>query len=477
MTRPDPSQPADPDRRTRASGALLFVLLCAMGVGPLFNYGVSVSSAVIIEQLGITAGQLGLVVSVVFASAAVTSIYLGRLADRMSARAQLVLIFAGTAVALVVGAFASHYWVLLLAAVLAGPAQAISNPTTNRIIIRAVPPVKRAGWIGVKQSGVQASQLFSGLFFPAVSLWLGWTGAALGAALVAVGLLFYGLVVVPTPRELAARAARDAQSAPGPGTTTPAAPDGARPADPDGPPSGTAGGDRAAADRAAADQAAAGRAAGDPHAGDGRAGDGSATGRLPTTVWIFASIALLSGFGMQATNVYLPLFSMEAVGFSLVLGGVATAVSGVIGVVSRIWWGRRMSAGVKASTLLLMISAGALSGVAAFLAAGLWHVPALIWVGAALHGVTVLGANVVINAGLMQVVAAERIGAASGINSMGMYSGFALGPLAMGGLRDLTGDFTIGWLVIAVMYLACFGMALFLRSHGRRHPQARVVQA
>jgi predicted MFS family arabinose efflux permease len=437
MTRPDPAQPADPDRRTRASGALLFVLLCAMGVGPLFNYGVSVSSALIIDQLGITAGQLGLVVSVVFASAAITSIYLGRLADRMSARAQLVLIFAGTAVALVVGAFASHYWVLLFAAVLAGPAQSISNPTTNRIIIRAVPPVKRAGWIGVKQSGVQASQLFSGLFFPAVSLWLGWTGAALGAAVVALGLLFYGLAVVPTPRELAARAARDAQSAPGPDATTPAAPEGARAAGPDGP----------------------------------------SSGRLPTTVWIFASIALLSGFGMQATNVYLPLFSMEAVGFSLVLGGVATAVSGVIGVVSRIWWGRRMSAGVKASTLLLMISAGALSGVAAFLAAGLWHVPALIWVGAALHGVTVLGANVVINAGLMQVVAPERIGAASGINSMGMYSGFALGPLVMGALRDLTGDFTIGWLVIAVMYVGCFGMALFLRAHGRRHPQEQVSRA
>jgi predicted MFS family arabinose efflux permease len=437
MTRPDPAQPADPDRRTRASGALLFVLLCAMGVGPLFNYGVSVSSALIIDQLGITAGQLGLVVSVVFASAAITSIYLGRLADRMSARAQLVLIFAGTAVALVVGAFASHYWVLLFAAVLAGPAQAISNPTTNRIIIRAVPPVKRAGWIGVKQSGVQASQLFSGLFFPAVSLWLGWTGAALGAALVAVGLLSYGLAVVPTPRELAARAARDAQSSPGPDATTPAAPQGARAADQDARP----------------------------------------LGRLPTTVWIFASIALLSGFGMQATNVYLPLFSMEAVGFSLVLGGVATAVSGVIGVVSRIWWGRRMSAGVKASTLLLMISAGALFGVAAFLAAGLWHVPALIWVGAALHGVTVLGANVVINAGLMQVVAPERIGAASGINSMGMYSGFALGPLVMGALRDITGDFSIGWLVIAVMYVGCFGMALFLRAHGRRQEQVRMAQA
>ncbi|MDP1142762.1 MFS transporter, partial [Klebsiella pneumoniae] len=78
----------------------------------LFNYGISVSSALVIEQMGITAGQLGLVVTVVFASAAVSSMWLGRLADRMTPRAQLILIFLGTALALVVGAFAPTYWAL-----------------------------------------------------------------------------------------------------------------------------------------------------------------------------------------------------------------------------------------------------------------------------------------------------------------------------------------------------------------------------
>ena len=81
-----PAQPDQPHEQhsphARTSGALLFVLLCAMGVGPLFNYGISASSALVIEQMGITAGQLGLVVTVVFASAAVSSMWLGRLADR-----------------------------------------------------------------------------------------------------------------------------------------------------------------------------------------------------------------------------------------------------------------------------------------------------------------------------------------------------------------------------------------------------------
>ena len=104
------------------------------------------------------------------------------------------------------------------------------------------------------------------------------------------------------------------------------------------------------------------------------------------------------------------------------------------------------------------------------------HQPALIWVGAALHGITVLGANVVINAGLMQVVPAPRIGTASGVNSMGMYTGFALGPLVMGALRDGTGDFTVGWLIVAGAYVACVLTALALRAHGQRHPAARAPQ-
>ena len=88
----------------RPSAALLWVLLAAMGAGPLFNYGVSASSTVVMERLDVTSGQLGTVMTVVFAAAAVTSLGLGRAADRLSARAQLSIIFGGTAAALVLGA-------------------------------------------------------------------------------------------------------------------------------------------------------------------------------------------------------------------------------------------------------------------------------------------------------------------------------------------------------------------------------------
>src|SRR5699024_4489835 len=180
-----------------------------------------------------------------------------------------------------------------------------------------------------------------------------------------------------------------------------------------------------------------------------------ATEKLPTVVYFFAGIAMLSGMGMQATNVYLPLFAVQELDFSLVLGGAAAAASGIIGVVSRIAWSRRMQAGAEPSRLLMLISAGALLGVFAFFGASLWQQPALVWAGAALHGITVFGANVVINAGLLRVVPPHKIGAASGLNSMGMYTGLAMGPLILGLFRDFTHPFATGWLFVGLSYLLC----------------------
>lgn len=405
-----------------ASTGLLIILLCAMGAGPLFNYGISVSSALIIDQLGISAGQLGFIITVVFAAAAVSSIWLGRLADKISIRAQMVIIFLGTAVALAVAAFAHDYWLLLVAAVLAGPAQAISNPTTNRVIIRAVPAEKRTGWIGVKQSGVQASQLFAGLFFPSVALALGWTGAAIGGAVVCVILWLVSLRYVPSPAQLATR------------NITVAPP------------------------KVSADT--------------GQTSTVKTAEKMPVVVYFFAIIAMFSGMGMQATNVYLPLFAVQELNFSLVLGGAAAAVSGIIGVVSRIGWSRWMQAGGEPSRLLMLISGGALLGVIAFLAATHWQIPALVWVGAALHGITVFGANVVINAGLLRVVPPHKIGAASGLNSMGMYAGFALGPLIMGLLQDFTHTFTAGWLSVGISYILCGIVTVLLYRRTKRKENA-----
>nr|WP_231713294.1 MFS transporter [Arthrobacter sp. zg-Y769] len=382
-----------------------------MGAGPMMNYGLSATSTLIMADLGISDAQFGLLAATCFAGAAVSSMWLGRLSDRISARSQLLIIFGGTALALGFAALSGNYFWLLAAVLLSGPAQAISNPTTNRIIIHAVEPGKRPGWMGIKQSGVQASQLFSSLFFPAAALVAGWRGAAVGAVAVLALLLAYAWFRLPSEPRLSA-----------------------------------------------------------PHA-PGQPADR----KFPASVWLLAAFALFSGAGMQATNVYLPLFAQREIGFSLLMGGVTAAVAGVVGVTSRVLWGRRMADGVRASTLLLILAAGAVCGAALLLAAGQTGAPVLLWCGVAFHGASVLGVNVVVMAGVLREVPRERVGAASGAVSLGMYSGFALGPLAMGLLLQYSGGFLAGWLSIIAVYLICGGIGLAYRRLGSKRGGSAVV--
>ena len=391
--------------RSTPGPGLLFVLVCAMGAGPVMNYGISATSTLIISDLGISESQFGLLAATCFASAALSSMSLGRLSDRIRARTQMLIIFGGTALSLVFMALSGNYLWLLAAVLLSGPAQAISNPTTNRIIIHAVQPAKRPGWMGIKQSGVQASQLFSSLFFPAAALFAGWRGAAVGAALVLGLLLAYSWHRLP----------------PEPRTKTP-----------------------------------------------NRAERASAERRFPAAVWLLAAFALFSGAGMQATNVYLPLFAQRELGFSLLMGGATAAAAGVVGVASRVLWGRRMAEGVRASTLLLILAAGAICGAGLLLAAGETGIPALLWAGVLFHGASVLGVNVVVMAGVLREVPKERVGAASGAVSLGMYAGFASGPLIMGLLLEFSGGFLDGWIFIGTAYLACVLVGLAYRRVGRR---------
>ncbi len=386
--------------RSTPGPGLLFVLVCAMGAGPVMNYGLSATSTLIMADLGISEAQFGLLAATCFCSAALSSMSLGRLSDRISARSQLLIIFGGTALALIFMAVSGNYLWLLAAVLFSGPAQAISNPTTNRIIIHSVEPAKRPGWMGIKQSGVQASQLFSSLFFPAAALFAGWRGAAVGAAAVLGLLLLYSWNRLPKePR----RPAQDKAS-------------------------------REPVDR-----------------------------RFPAPVWLLAAFALFSGAGMQATNVYLPLFAQRELGFSLLMGGATAAVAGIVGVASRVLWGRRMAEGVRASTLLLVLAGGAICGAGLLLAAGETGAPVLLWAGVLFHGASVLGVNVVVMAGVLREVPKQRVGAASGAVSLGMYAGFALGPLAMGLLLEFSGGFLDGWLFIGGAYLLCVATGLGYR--------------
>jgi predicted MFS family arabinose efflux permease len=274
---------------------------------------------------------------------------------------------------------------------------------------------------------VQGSQFLAGIAFPAVALVAGWRGAAGLSCALALVLLIVAWQLIPVSA--------------GPASAVPDSPAAVRSTAP------------------SPDTVPAGRATSPGDAGTAKGGKV----RLPGTVWVYAAYALLSGFGIQATNVYLPLFAQREVGFSLVLGGLTAAAAGVVGVASRIMWGQRIVGKGNSFTLLITLGLGAAAGAALLLAAGLTQSGVLLWCGVLLHGAMGLAINVVVMAGMMRDVPPGKVGAASGRVAVGLYLGFAAGPLAMGGLLTAFNGFMAGWCVVMGVYLACALLAALAR--------------
>lgn len=422
------------DDKPRAGGALLVVLVSVMGVGPLFPFMLSTSSALVIERFGVTPGQLGLISSVVFGSAALASQSSGWFADRFSVRQQILLNFGGAAAAFAIAAFTTNYYALLVAAAISGCSQAISNPTTNRVILEVVDSDRQTNWIGVKQSGVQVAQLFSGVIFPILAVFLGWVGAGFGGIVVALSFTVFAMRIVS--RYYVGNDLR----------------------------TGTSGSEQDDL-LLKIGQHRIGPVPVNASGRDRR--DSTATTRL-----ILALIIFLIGFGVQAVHVFLPLYAVTQMGFSLLHGGLTITVIGIVGMFSRIWWARRVGAGARLSSLLVFVCGGAAIGVLLLLVAKGADLTVLIWIAAVVHGMTGLGGNVIINAGVIRAAPPGQIGRVSGINSMAMYSGFTLGPVAMGGLLDWTGGFESGWSAALAVFILGVGGALWLRWH-QRDTQAR----
>ncbi|WP_026821122.1 MFS transporter [Arthrobacter castelli] len=397
---------------TKPPAGLLFVLWCAIGVGPLLSYGLSTTSSLVIEDLGISESQFGLLATVTFFTASLTALWLGKLADRVSERTALLIIFGGAAASMLVAALSHSYVVLIAAMIVSGGAQAMANPGTNRVVMRLDPPHKRPGRLGLKQSGVQGAQLFAGIFFPAVALLAGWQGAAAAAAVVIMILAFFAARQVPAPAVDARRRS----------TTT---------------------------------------------AGTGSDGVKENPGRLPGVVWAYAATAFATGVGIQATNVYLPLFAQRDLGFSLLLAGLTAALAGSVGMVSRVSWGRAMSLRRNGFSVLLILACGAAAGALLLLSSAPAGQAWMLWVGTFLHGATALAVNVVVMAGAIREVPKARVGATSGVVSMGMYVGFGIGPLAMGLLLQLFGGFQAGWSLVLAAYLLCAVICFVARLSGK----------
>lgn len=190
LSRPDPNSDVAQARqfvgRARGRRHVASALACTtVGVLPTALYGSL--GPLIRDDLGLRAWWIGFGVATAFATAALSSVPAGRLADRLGSRRALVT---GTSVSTVsllgIGLLTRDLPVLLLFLAVGGLGNALIQPAANLALARGVPAGRRGLAFGFKQAAIPAGTALGGFAVPVVGVTLGWRFAFAAAAALAL---------------------------------------------------------------------------------------------------------------------------------------------------------------------------------------------------------------------------------------------------------------------------------------------------
>lgn len=172
----------------------------AVGLGASIGFLHGYLATPLRNDLGISRGAVGLLVSAYFGSTGVGSVAGGILTDRLGARLAVatdLVVVAAAAVLIVVW---PSYPALLIASVAAGAAYALANAGTNVAIGAAVPARSRGIALTVKTGGVPAMATLAALLAPWAALRFGWSGVFALVALLAAAAAVAAVRVLPPDR-------------------------------------------------------------------------------------------------------------------------------------------------------------------------------------------------------------------------------------------------------------------------------------
>jgi len=394
MDAPVPDRIAD-----RAAGAdirwrLLAILTTSYGAGAFGMLGISPLSPSLVEGLGLTRFQVAFIVPSIYLSGLLFSLPGGRLADRLGVRPAFLGGLALGAAGLLAAALAPGFLAFLACLFVAGAGWSVVNPTLGKAIMDVFPVRERGIAMGVKQMGLTLGGVVSALALPAIAAALGWRYAIGACALVVA------LPVALGWRPLGAFRA------------------GARPASP---------------------------AAGDA------AGSSWWWARRPALVVFFATGFVL-GMVQAAVLSYLPLFTIQALGFDKIGAGLLVAASQAGGAVSRLALGAASDRWLTARRSMWLAFTGAV-GAAIFAVYAVW--PATAPLSAALLAfATGVGAYGWV--GIFFVISAEaggprQAGLLSGVAFASIVLGLLVGPPVFGLLLEASNSYAVAWAVFAAL--------------------------
>jgi ACS family hexuronate transporter-like MFS transporter len=391
---------------------LLTVLTAAYGMGAFGMLGASPLTPSLVDGFALTRLQVAFIVPSVYVGGLLFSLPGGHLADRWGVRPTLLGALAVGGLGLLTAALAPRFALFLLGLVIAGSGWSVVNPVLGKAIVDIFPLTERGIAMGIKQMGLTLGGLLSALVLPPIAARWGWR-AAVAACAVAVTL-----PVVAAWRPLAPMA----------GPTAP-------------------------------------RSTG--------AFSWSWT-RRPALLVVFGAGVVL-GMVQSAVLAYLPLFSVQALGFSHVGTGILIAASQAGGAVSRLGLGAasdRWSSGRRPPWLVLT---SALAAVI-FLVYAWVPTAAPLWAGVLAFAAGVGAYGWV---GIYFVISAEAGGATesgllSGVSFAAIVVGLLTGAPIFGMMLEAFDSYGAAWTTFALLSaLVAVVVAVFAGAIHRECQQAR----
>jgi MFS family permease len=397
--RPSPAAAAP---AVSARWRLLAILTTSYGAGAFGMLGLSPLSPSLVDGFGLTRFQVAFIIPSIYLAGLLFSLPGGRIADRLGVRPALLGGLAVGAIGLFAAALAPSFPAFLFCLFTAGAGWSVVNPALGKAIIDVFPVRERGIAMGVKQMGLTVGGFISALALPAVAAALGWRHA-IGACAVIVAL-----PVALGWRPLAAL--RNGGSSPA---------------------------------------AASADAEGDARNGD--AGSSWWWARRPALVIFFASGFVL-GMVQGAVLSYLPLFTIQALGFDKIGAGLLVAASQAGGAESRLALGAasdRWFAGRRSRWLAFTGALGAaIFGVYAGWPAAAPVAAGLLAFAAGVGAYGWVGIFFVISA---EAGGARQAGLLSGVAFASIVLGLLVGPPVFGLLLEGFDSYAAAWAVFAAL--------------------------
>lgn len=176
--------PGVTERRLQVSA----VSVALAGTLPVFMTGAL--AVQIGRDIDLGATRLGLASGAFFGAAAMASALMGRLAERVGPGRAMRSAAIASAVLQAGLALVPGYTWLLVALLVAGPANSLAQVGANLLLAKGIDPARQGWALAIKQAGMPGATLLGGLAVPAIAVTVGWRWAFAAGAIGAVAAAF-----------------------------------------------------------------------------------------------------------------------------------------------------------------------------------------------------------------------------------------------------------------------------------------------